>query len=88
MASERSRTELKSKSSQTGDHTFEFTNNVAVMRFIRMFLSLQIVAVMIDNTYVELPVLFRIFSRDVLFYVIRFYSRPFIDVIYFMELLT
>ena len=72
----------ESKSAQTGDHTFEFTNNVAVMRFIRMFLSLQIVAVMIDNTYVELPVLFRIFSRDVLFYVIRFYSRPFIDVIY------
>ena len=69
-------------SAQKGDHTFEFTSNLAMMRFIRMFLTLQVVGIMIDNTYVELPVLFRTLCRNVLFYVIRFYSRPFIDVIY------
>ena len=73
------------KSAPQFDHVFEFSDNVAVMRFIRAFLYLQIVGVIIDNTYVELPVLFRVFCRDLLFYVIRFYSRPFIDAIYIFD---
>jgi hypothetical protein len=73
------------KSAPQCDHVFEFSDNVAVMRFIRAFLYLQIVGIIIDNTYVELPVLFRTFCRDLLFYVIRFYSRPFIDAIYIFD---
>ena len=77
--------ESTAKSAPQFDHVFEFSDNVAVMRFIRAFLYLQIVGVIIDNTYVELPVLFRTFCRDLLFYVIRFYSRPFIDAIYIFD---
>ena len=73
------------KSAPRCDHVFEFSDNVAVMRYIRAFLYLQIVGVIIDNTYVELPVLFRTFCRDPLFYVIRFYSRPFIDATYIFD---
>jgi hypothetical protein len=74
---------MAENSSKQGDNTFEFTNNITVMRFIRMFLSLQVIAIMLVNA--QMPVLFRILSRDVLFYVVRFYSRPFLDLVYLFE---
>ena len=73
------------KSVATTNHTFEFTNNVGIVRFIRLFFILQTLAIMIDNPEIRIPVLFRMFCRGPLFYVIRFYSRPFIDVVYIIE---
>jgi hypothetical protein len=74
---------MAENTSKQGDNTFEFTNNITVMRFIRMFLSLQVIAIMLVNA--QMPVLFRILSRDVLFYVVRFYSRPVLDLVYLFE---
>ena len=70
---------------EQADHTFEFTTNLNVFRFIRMIITLQVIALMVDKEDMEIPVLFRLFSRGPLFYSIRFYSRPFLDLIYAVQ---
>ena len=64
---------------------FEFTDNLGLMRLVRLFFYLQVMSFMIDNPSIHLPVIFHIVCRGVLFYVIRFYSRPFVDAIYVIE---
>lgn len=73
------------KDEEKADHTFEFTTNLNVFRFIRMLVTLQVVGVMIDNDSIPVPVFFRLFSRGPLFYSLRFYSRIFIDLIYAIQ---
>jgi hypothetical protein len=70
---------------EKADHTFEFTSNFAVFRLIRMLFTLQFLSILIDNESAVNPVIFRLFCRGPLFYVIRFYSRPFIDAIYILQ---
>ena len=70
---------------ELADHTFEFTTNLNVFRFIRMIITLQVIAIMVDKEDMEIPVLFRLFSRGPLFYSLRFYSRPFLDLIYAIQ---
>lgn len=64
---------------------FEFSNSYGVMRIIKLMLFLQTIAIVIDNPSFEMSILFRIVCRGFLFYSIRFYSRPFIDLIYVIE---
>ena len=70
---------------EPADHTFEFTTNLNVFRFLRMIVTLQVLGVMIDNDDIPVPVFFRIVCRGPLFYAIRFYSRPFMDLIYAIQ---
>lgn len=64
---------------------FEFTNYLSTMRIVRLVLCLQAIGIMIDNPSLYCPLLFRIFCRNILFYSIRFYSRPFIDAVYIVQ---
>jgi len=70
---------------EPADHTFEFTTNLNVFRFLRMIVTLQVLGVMIDNDDIPVPVFFRIVCRGPLFYAIRFYSLPFMDLIYAIQ---
>jgi hypothetical protein len=65
---------------------FEFTDNLGVMRVVRMIITLQILGLIIDNPSIQIPLLFRVFCRGPLFYAIHFYSRPFIDAVYLVQL--
>jgi hypothetical protein len=69
----------------TKNQNFEFSNGYGVMRIIRMVLVLQVISIALDNPSLEMSVLFRIACRGPLFYAIRFYSRPFIDLIYVVQ---
>lgn len=64
---------------------FEFTDNMGVMRLVRLVMYLQILSLIIDNPSISLPVIFHIVCRGLLYYSIRFYSRPFIDIVYVIE---
>ena len=70
---------------ELADQTFEFTTNLNVFRFLRMIITLQILGIMIDNDSIPVPVFFRLVCRGPLFYAIRFYSRPFMDLIYAIQ---
>ena len=50
------------KDEEKADHTFEFTTNMNVFRFIRMLVTLQVLGVMIDNDSIPVPVFFRLLS--------------------------
>ena len=67
------------------DNKFEFTESYHIMRFIRMLLILQVLGMMIENPAMKVSTLFTIVSRFPLFYSIRFYSRPFLDLIYAVQ---
>ena len=45
-------------------------------------LFLQVIAITIDATDVQLPILFTILCKGPLSYVIRWYSRPILDIVY------
>ena len=67
------------------DPLFEFSDGYGVMRTIRLILFIQIIAICLDNPSTQYSILYRISCRGVLFYAIRFYSRPFIDVLYLIQ---
>lgn len=46
---------------------------------------MQIIALAIDSNSIPLPILFEIICAGPLFYSLRFYSRPLIDVLYVVE---
>lgn len=70
-----------------GKHrNFEFTNNISLMRVVRACLFFQVVALICDNPDVQFPPLFNVLCRSPLYYAIRFYSRPFVDVVYLIQM--
>lgn len=69
----------------TKNQNFEFSDGYGIMRIIRLILVVQIISIALDNPSLQMAVLFRITVRGVLFYAIRFYSRPFIDIIYLLQ---
>jgi hypothetical protein len=64
---------------------FEFTDQANTWRVVRLITTLQIIALVIDNHAIPLPILFQIICAGPLFYSLRFYSRPLIDVLYAIE---
>jgi hypothetical protein len=64
---------------------FEFTNNKSLMRVFRAIIFLQMIALICDNPAVKFPPLFDVLCRTPLFYLIRFYSFPFVDVVYIIQ---
>ena len=64
------------------DAKFEFSDSYKIMRLIKMLLLLQVLGILIDNPSIKISILFDIICRGPLFYSIRFYSRPFIDLLY------
>jgi hypothetical protein len=70
-----------------GKHrNFEFTNNVSLMRVIRACLFFQVIGIICDNPDVQFPPLFNVLCRSPLYYCIRFYSRPFVDIVYLIQM--
>lgn len=70
---------------ETKNQYFEFSNSYYVMRFIKLILFIQVLGIMIDHPSLQIAVLFNIFCRGILFYSIRFYSRPFLDALYILQ---
>jgi hypothetical protein len=64
---------------------FEFTNNLSVMRLVRMVLCLEALGIVIDTPSFYVPTLFKIACRPILYYSIRFYSYPIIDIAYIIQ---
>jgi hypothetical protein len=64
---------------------FEFTNNKSVMRVFRVIIFLQMIGFICDNPAVQFPPLFDVLCRTPLFYLIRFYSYPFVDLVYLIQ---
>ena len=65
---------------------FEFSDSYNIMRWIRLVILLQTIAIIIDNPSFEMSVFFRIVCRGFLLYLLEFYSRPFIDLVYIVQL--
>jgi Ran GTPase-activating protein (RanGAP) involved in mRNA processing and transport len=80
-----SSTSSDSMAPQAKSKNFEFTNNLSVMRLVRMFLCMEAIGIIIDTPSFFLPSLFKICCRPVLYYVIRFYSYPIIDLAYLVQ---
>jgi hypothetical protein len=70
---------------ETKNQNFEFSDGYGVMRVMRLVIVVQIISIALENPSAEMAVLFRITVRGVLFYAIRFYSRPFIDLLYLLQ---
>lgn len=70
---------------ETKNQNFEFSNGYGVMRTMRMIIVVQVIGIALENPSLEMSVVFRIACRGVLFYAIRFYSRPFIDLLYVVQ---
>jgi len=66
--------------------SFEFNDSASTLRIVRLVMTVQIIGLVIDDASVHIPILFRIACRGVLFYSIRFYSRPFIDMSYAFQM--
>lgn len=64
---------------------FEFTDSWSCMRVVRLIATLQILSFAIDNPSMQLPIVFHIVCRGVLYYINQFYSRLFIDAIYVIQ---
>jgi hypothetical protein len=73
-------------SSPVPNETLEFSNSYNVMRLIRLIIVLQTIAIIIDNPSFEMSIFFRVVCRGFLMYSIQFYSRPFIDLVYIIQL--
>lgn len=67
------------------DQYFEFLDSYYVMRFIRFIFFIQILALILDSSSIELPAFFDISLHGLLYYSIHFYSRPFLDIIYILQ---
>jgi hypothetical protein len=64
---------------------FEFTNNKSLMRVFRAIIFLQMIGIICDNPAVQFPPLFDVLCRTPFFYLIRFYSFPFVDIVYLIQ---
>ena len=67
------------------ERNFEFTSGDDMMRFLRMVFYIQIIALAIDNPTILLPPLFKIAIKGLCFYSLKFYYRPFLDLIYLIQ---
>lgn len=70
---------------ETKNQNFEFSDGYGVMRMIRLIIVIQIISIAFEDPTQEVSILFRIAVRGPLYYSIRFYSRPFIDLIYLIQ---
>lgn len=70
---------------ETKNQNFEFSDGYGIMRIIRLVIVVQIISIALENPTLEMSVLVRITVRGVLFYAIRFYSRPFLDILYLIQ---
>jgi hypothetical protein len=69
------------------DAKFEFTDSYKLFRLLKMLLFMQVLALIIDNPAVKIATLFDIISKGLLYYSLRFYSRPFIDLVSLVQYL-
>ena len=67
------------------ENNFEFTQGQSVMRLARLWITLQVMALVLDNPSTQLPIVFRIMCRGVLHYAGRFHTRPFVDLVYVFQ---
>ncbi len=70
---------------ETKNQYFEFSNSYYVMRFIKLLLFIQILGIMIDHPSIQIAIIFNIFCRGILFYSLKFCSRPFLDALYVLQ---
>lgn len=70
---------------ETKNQNFEFSDGYGVMRMIRLVIVIQIISIAFEDPTQQVSILFRIAVRGPLYYSIRFYSRPFIDLIYLIQ---
>lgn len=82
---EESEASSDSNSPQQKSKNFEFTNNLYVMRLVRMLLCVEVLGVVVDTPSFYFPNLFKILCRPLLYYSIRFYSYPIVDVAYLIQ---
>jgi hypothetical protein len=66
-------------------NTFEFTDNISMNRLLRMLLFIQILGVIVDHPKLRTPPLFNLLCMPGLYYSIRFYSQPFLDVVFVLQ---
>lgn len=66
-------------------NTFEFTDNIAMNRLMRMFLFLEILGVIVDHPKLRTPPLFNLLCMPGLYYSIRFYAQPFLDAVFVLQ---
>eukprot|EP01038_Epipyxis_sp_PR26KG_P005828 gene5828-8037_t len=64
---------------------FEFSNSFNVMRLIKLILFVQILGLLVDHPSFKLPILFKIIASGPINYSIKFYSRPFLDIVYIVQ---
>ena len=64
---------------------FEFTNGQGIMQIARLWITLQVMALVCDNPSTQLPIVFRILCRGALYYAGRFHPRPFVDFVYVIQ---
>jgi len=67
------------------EQNFEFTSSINMMRVTRLIICLQVLGLAIDSPAIQLPIVFRIVCRLMLFYSTKFYSRPVIDMMYLWQ---
>jgi hypothetical protein len=70
---------------ETKNQYFEFSNSYFVIRFIKMVFVVQVLSLVIDHPQLKLTVLFDMCCRGILYYSIRFCSRPFLDILYVLQ---
>ena len=69
----------------TKSRNFEFTDNLGIMRFVRVLTFLQFIAIILDNPSVKTPALFDLFCTHGFIYILQFYCRPFADICRIMQ---
>jgi Ran GTPase-activating protein (RanGAP) involved in mRNA processing and transport len=65
---------------------FEFSNGYFVMRVIRMIFVIQVIGMMIEHPSIGMAVMFETFCRGIAMYSLQFHFRPFLDIIYVIQL--
>lgn len=65
---------------------FEFSNGYFVMRVIRMIFVIQVIGMMIEHPSIGMAVMFETFCRGISMYSLQFHFRPFLDIIYVIQL--
>jgi hypothetical protein len=81
----------ESKQSEAADEenskpqNFEFIDSLSLMRLIRLFLFLQVISILVDHNLIFIPPFFQVTCHGLFYYLIHFYSRPFLDLIYIIQ---
>ena len=71
---------------ESKSRNFEFTNNMHLMRSIRVVYFLQIIGIIIDSPSLNTPTIFSVFCNKGFYYILHFYSRPFLDAVSYTHL--